>query len=102
MFNPDAYSESFADSYVKALFEGLAVRQDAERARQWPDQCLHRELAVTGVPGVFLCLEVACGEKIVVPELGATHRMSLASEPLELRAIDANSGMLMDALKGAL
>jgi hypothetical protein len=69
--------------------------------RQWPDQCQHRELAVTGIPGVFLCLEEGCGEKIVLPELAETHRLSVASEPLEaVRASNANSRMLMDALKG--
>jgi hypothetical protein len=42
---------------------------DEPELRIWPDQCQHRELAVTGVPGVFECMEPGCGEKIVAPEL---------------------------------
>jgi hypothetical protein len=50
-----------------------------EETRTWPDACPHRLLAVTGIPGVFECLETDCGEKIVAPEL---------AETLEVFAVD--------------
>jgi hypothetical protein len=55
-------------------------RIPAEPARPWPDQCPHRELAVTGIPGVFVCLEEGCGEKLVIPELGEIIGLDVASE----------------------
>lgn len=42
-----------------------------EPLRTWPDECPHRELAVTGIPAVFKCLE--CDEKIPAPELAETR-----------------------------
>ncbi len=80
MFDRDAYNEVIESALLRGENPETAVK---DLQRTWPDQCQHREIAATGIPGVFTCLEATCGEKLVIPELGEHAGLDVATEPLE-------------------
>lgn len=79
------------------------LRIPAEPVRLSPEQegCSHPSFERMGIHSLFRCRE--CGAEMPIPELEEIADLDVATEPMEgMRAYDANSRMLLDALKGNL